>query len=183
MAGAGSDFFDAVQRYPAMLLDRERIFGRLEDNTRTQIARLEKYVAADFARSGVAVYPGTEPPETRRFVWSDRRTPPGEDVPEALFGYRNPNAPNQTLGAAGHRYFQATSNIAFSIIYGANIVGQLGSGRAFSFGEAKPITRRYKSVVHWERVESPTAATASPCVIHSVLFAPLRLGSYSTVIG
>lgn len=77
MAGASSDFFDAVQRYPVMLLDRERIFGRLEDNTRTQIARPEKYVAPDFVRFRVAVYPAAEPSETRRFVLSDRRIPPG----------------------------------------------------------------------------------------------------------
>jgi hypothetical protein len=38
MSCARSDLFDAVQRYPAMLLDRERIFRRLEDNKRTQIA-------------------------------------------------------------------------------------------------------------------------------------------------
>jgi len=29
MAGASGDFFDTVQRYPAMLLYREWIFGRL----------------------------------------------------------------------------------------------------------------------------------------------------------
>jgi hypothetical protein len=38
MSCACRDLFDAVQRYPAMLLDRERIFRRLEDNTWTQIA-------------------------------------------------------------------------------------------------------------------------------------------------
>jgi hypothetical protein len=77
MAGASSDFFDTIQHYPAMLLDRERIFRRLEDNTRTQIARSEKYVAPDFVRFRVAVYPGAEPSETRRFVLSDQRIPPG----------------------------------------------------------------------------------------------------------
>jgi hypothetical protein len=50
MAGASSDFLDAFQRYPVMLLDGERIFGRLEDNTRPQIARPEKYVAPNFVR-------------------------------------------------------------------------------------------------------------------------------------
>ena len=33
MARARGDLFDAVQRYPVMLLDCERIFGLLEDNT------------------------------------------------------------------------------------------------------------------------------------------------------
>jgi hypothetical protein len=116
MAGADSNFFDAVKCYPVMLLDRERIFGWLEDYARTQIARSEKYFAPDFVRFRVAVYPGAEPSETRRFVLSDRRIPPGEDVSKALFRYGNPNAPNQTVGAVGHGYLQATPNIAFSII-------------------------------------------------------------------
>jgi hypothetical protein len=42
MSCARSYLFDAVKRYPAMLLDRERIFRRLEDNTWTQIARSQK---------------------------------------------------------------------------------------------------------------------------------------------
>jgi hypothetical protein len=46
MAGAGSDFFDAIQRYPVMLLDAERIFGRLEDDKRTQIAGVEGWCGA-----------------------------------------------------------------------------------------------------------------------------------------
>src|ERR1700704_1701163 len=55
MSCARSDLFDAVQRYPAVLLDRERIFGRLADNTRTQIALPEKNVAPDLVRFRVAV--------------------------------------------------------------------------------------------------------------------------------
>ena len=183
VAGASSDFFDAVQRYPVMLLDRERILGRLENDTRTQIARPEKYVAPDFVRFRVAVYPGAEPSETRRFVLSDRRIPPGEDVPETLFGYGNPNAPNQSIGAVGHWYLQATPNIAFSIVNGAYIIGELGSNGAFGFGEAEPITRRGKPVVHRERVESPATATASPCVIHGFLFATLWVGLCHTILG
>jgi hypothetical protein len=174
MAGASSDFFYAVQRYPVTLFDREGIFGRLENDTWTQIARPEKYVTPDFARLRVAAYPGAEPSETRRFVMSDRRIPPGEDVPETLFRHGNPNAPNQGLGAAGHWYLQAAPNIAFSIVNGADIIGELGSGGAFGFGEAKPITRCGKPVVHREGVESPTAATASPSVIHGALFATLE---------
>jgi hypothetical protein len=173
MAGAGSDFFDAVKRYPAMLLDRERIFGWLKDYARTQIARAEKNMTPDFVRFRVAVYPGTEPSEARRVVFSDRRIPSGEDVSEARFGYGNPNAPNQTLGAVGHRYLQATPNIVFSIVNDADVIGELGSGSAFGVGEFKPITRRGKSVVHREGVESPTTATARPCVIHGVLSAIL----------
>lgn len=123
MAGASSYFFDAVQRYPVMLLDRKRIFCRLEDDARTQVARPEKYVAPNLVRFRVAVYPSAEPSETRRFVLSDRRIPPGEDVPETLFGYGNPNAPNQSLGAVRHWYLQATPNIAFSIVNGADIIG------------------------------------------------------------
>src|SRR5258708_40093284 len=118
----------------------------------------------------VAVYPGTEPPETRRFVLSDPRIPLGEDVPEALFGYRNPNAPNQALGATGDGYLQAASNIAFSIVNGTDIIGELGSGGSFGFGDSKPIARGGKTVVHWQGVESPTAAAASPCMIHCALF-------------
>jgi hypothetical protein len=72
MAGACSDFFDAIQRYSVMLLDRERIFGQLEDNTRAQIARPEKYVAPDFVRFRIAIDPSAEPSETRRFTLSDR---------------------------------------------------------------------------------------------------------------
>jgi hypothetical protein len=33
MPRAGSDLFDAVQRYAVMLLDRERIFGWVQDGT------------------------------------------------------------------------------------------------------------------------------------------------------
>jgi hypothetical protein len=173
MAGADSNFFDAVKCYPVMLLDRERIFGWLEDYARTQIARSEKYFAPDFVRFRVAVYPGAEPSETRRFVLSDRRIPPGEDVSKALFRYGNPNAPNQTVGAVGHGYLQATPNIAFSIINDADIIGELGSGGAFGVGKFKPIAGRDKPVIHREGVERPTTATASPCVIHSVLPATL----------
>jgi hypothetical protein len=104
---------------------------------------------------------------------SDRRIPPGEDVPEALFGYRNPNAPNQTLGAVGHGYLQAPPNIVFSIVNDADVIAELGSSGAFGFGESKPITRRGKPVIHREGVVSPTTATASPCVIHDVLFTTL----------
>jgi hypothetical protein len=179
MSCASSDFFDAVHRYAAMLLHRERIFRWLEDNTRTQITRPQKYVAPDFVRFRVAVYPGAEPSETRRFVLSDRRIPAVEDVPEALFGYGNPNAPNQTLGAVGDGYFQATPNIVFCIVNDADIIAELGSGGAFGFGEPKPITRRGKPVVHREGVESPTTATASPCVIHGVLSATLWVGFLS----
>jgi hypothetical protein len=63
MSCARSDLFDAVKRYPAMLLDRKRIFRRLENNMRTQIASPQKYVAPDFVRFRVAVYPGAEPPK------------------------------------------------------------------------------------------------------------------------
>lgn len=134
-------------------------------------------VAPDFVRFRVAVYPGAEPSKTRRFVLSDQRIPPSKDVAEAVLGYRNPNAPNQTLGTGGHGYFQATPNIAFSIANDADIIGELGSGGAFGFGESKPTTRRDKPVVHREGVESPTAATASPCVIHGVPF-NLSLGRF-----
>jgi hypothetical protein len=41
MPGAGGDLFDAIQRYAVMRLDRERIFGWLQD-TRAQIARPRK---------------------------------------------------------------------------------------------------------------------------------------------
>ncbi len=140
-------------------------------------------MAPDFVRFRVAVYPGAEPSETRRFVLRDRRIPPGEDVPEALFGYRNPNTPNQTLGAVGHGYLQATPNIAFSIVNGTDIIGELGSVSAFGFGESEPITRRGEPVVHREGAESPTAAAASRCVIHGILFATLRVDSCQPIIG
>src|SRR5712671_1170943 len=116
MAAVSSDFLDAIQRYPVMLLDGKWIFGRLEHNTRAQIARPKKYVAADFVRFRVAFYPGAEPAETRRFILTDRRIPSGENVPKALLGHGNPNAPNQTLGAVRHGYLQATPNVAFSIV-------------------------------------------------------------------
>ena len=43
MARARGDLFDAVQPYPVMLLDRERIFGRLEDNTLSVARRICGY--------------------------------------------------------------------------------------------------------------------------------------------
>jgi hypothetical protein len=63
-----------------MLLHREWIVGWLENDTRTYIARPEKYLASDFPGFRVAVYPGAELSETRRFVRGDRRLPAGEDV-------------------------------------------------------------------------------------------------------
>jgi hypothetical protein len=93
-------------------------------------------------RFRVAVYPGAEPSETRRLVLSDRRISPGDDVPEAFFGYRNPNAPNQTLETGGHSYLQTTPNRVFGIVNDADLISELGSGGAFGFGESKPVTRR-----------------------------------------
>lgn len=117
-----------------MLFDRERIFSRLEDNTWTQIAGPEKYMALDFVRFWITAYPGAKPSEARRLVFSDRRIPPVEHETKTLFGYGNPNAPNQVLRTAGHRYLQATPDVTFSIVDDTDIVGQPGSGGAFVLG-------------------------------------------------
>jgi hypothetical protein len=84
MTVAGGNLFDAVQGYPPVLLDREGIVGRFENDARTQIARLQKNVAPNLLRFRVAVYPGAEPSEARRLIFGDGRIPPVEDVLKAL---------------------------------------------------------------------------------------------------
>ena len=37
MAGAGSNLFDAIERYPMVLLDGKRILGGLENDARTHV--------------------------------------------------------------------------------------------------------------------------------------------------
>jgi hypothetical protein len=177
VARAGGDFFDAVKRYPVVLFNCERVVSRLQDNPRAQIVWSEKYVTSDLMRLGVAVYPGAKPSETWRFVLRDWRIPPGKDVPKALLRDRNPDSPNQTFGAVGHGYLQATPNIMLSFVDSTDIISKLSPGGAFCLWEAKPIPRRDKPIVHRERVETPTTAAASPGMVHGVLLARLELNS------
>jgi hypothetical protein len=60
MAGASSDFFNAVRRYPVMLLDRERIFGWLEDNTRARSAILRPAISRWLPKNCPAVAPNSQ---------------------------------------------------------------------------------------------------------------------------
>jgi hypothetical protein len=132
-------------------------------------------VARDFPWFGIAIDPGVEPTETRRFVFKDWRPPSGDDVSEAFFGYGNPDATNQIFGAIKNGYLHASPHIAFDTINDANVISQIGVGRAFRFGESKPVDWRVKPVAHRERFKFPIAATTSPSVIHGAPLATLRV--------
>jgi hypothetical protein len=75
MAGCGGDLLDPLQRNTLTLLDGKRVIGRLQNDSRAQIAGSNKYVTANFVGLRVTSDPVTEPTEARWFVFGDFRIP------------------------------------------------------------------------------------------------------------